>query len=371
MTSTRSRGRLADATSIRDLRPLRIAQIAPPGIPCPPAGYGASELVAGNLTNELVRRGHAVTLFAHPDSPTAARLVSFPAVYDIASAEQREVAHSSLALDHAGDYDVIHNHCILPGASLTRHAPAASLTTLHYLRPILATFATEPYVAVSRAQAGSLSHLNVVGIAHNGVDLGGLPFAAEKSDYLLFLGRIDPKKAPHLAIDIARRAGRRLIVAAPHPSRDNLAYFETEVKPRFGGSIEYVGHVSGAEKARLLGGARGVLMPQQWEEPFGLVAAEAMACGTPVIALRRGALPEIVCDGVTGFVVDHIDDMVEAVDRLGAIDPLRCRRVVEERFTASAMAEAYLRIYRCLIDRQTGQQDAASADPKLAEEMAS
>lgn len=351
MTSARSSRRPAEA-AVRDLRPLRIAQIAPPGIPCPPEGYGASELVAGNLSNELVSRGHDVTLFAHPASPTTARLVSFDGLYEIASAEQREVAHSSLALDHAAEFDIIHNHCIFPGAALIRKAPVPSLTTLHYLRPILTTFSTEPYVAVSHAQARSLPDLNVVGVAHNGVDLRRLPFVAGKSDYLLFLGRIDPKKGPHLAIDVARRLGRRLVVAAPHPSRDNRAYFEDEVKPRLGGPIEYVGHVIGDEKARLIGGAHCVLMPQQWEEPFGLVAVEAMACGTPVVALRRGALPEIIRHGSTGFVVTDVDEMVEAVDRIGSIDPLKCRQVVAEHFTASAMAEAYLRIYHRLLDHR-------------------
>lgn len=341
----------AEPGAVRDLRPLRIAQIAPPGIPCPPEGYGASELVAGNLSNELVRRGHDVTLFAHPASRTEARLVSFDGIYEIASAEQREVAHTSLALDYASEFDIIHNHCIFPGAALIRMAPAPSLTTLHYLRPILSTFATEPYVAVSHSQARSLPNLNVAGVAHNGVDLRRLPFVADKSDYLLFLGRIDPKKGPHLAIDVARQLGRRLVVAAPHPSRDNLAYFENEVKPRLGGPIEYVGHIIGDEKARLIGGAHCVLMPQQWEEPFGLVAVEAMACGTPVVALHRGALPEIVRHGTTGFVVAHVDEMAEAVDRIGSIDPLQCRQVVAEHFTASAMADAYLRIYHRLLDR--------------------
>lgn len=353
--------------SVRDLRRLRIAQIAPPGIPCPPEGYGASELVAGNLSNELARRGHDITLFAHPASPTEARLVSFDGVYEIASAEQREVAHSSLALDYASEFDIIHNHCIFPGAALIRKTPTPTLTTLHYLRPILKTFAHEPYVAVSHAQARSLPNLNVVGVAHNGVDLRRLPFVAEKSDYLLFIGRIDPKKGPHLAIDVARRLGRRLVVAAPHPSRDNRLYFENEVKPRLGGPIEYVGHVTGDEKARLIGGAHCVLMPQAWEEPFGLVAVEAMACGTPVIAFARGALPEIVRDGTTGFVVARVDEMVAAVDRAGSIDPRKCRQVVEEHFTASAMADAYLGIYHRLLDRR----DLDSSAGQTTHEMAS
>lgn len=351
-----------DGPAVRSLRPLRIAQIVPPGIPCPPQGYGASELVAGVLTEELVRRGHDVTLFAHPDSPAHARLISFPVVYEIRSADQREIAHTSLALDLAAEFDVIHNHCIVPGASLTRHAATPSLTTLHYWRPILDTFAAEPYVALSRRQAEQLPQLNIVGVAHNGIALDRHPFVAEKSDYLLFLGRLDPKKGPHLAIQAAQRAGMRIVIAAAPPTCDNVEYVERELEPRFGGRVEYVGHVQGAEKMALLGGARCVLMPLQWEEPFGLVAIEALACGTPVVAYRRGAMPEIIADGEAGYLVDDLDGMVEAISRTDSIDPRRCRQAVERDFTDAAMADAYLHLYDLLLGAAAGGDVTASQE---------
>lgn len=331
-------------------RPLRIAQIAPPGIPCPPDGYGASELVASNLTEELVRQGHEVTLFAHPASRTAARLVSFPQVYDVREAEWREVAHTSLALDHAHAFDIIHNHCIVPGPSLIRHSPVPSLTTLHYLRPLVYTFSDANYVALSQSQARLLGHdLHIAGVAPNGIDLESFPVVEEKDDYLLFLGRIDPKKGLHLAMDAARTLDMRLLIAAGHPTPDNHRYLEEEIKPRLGGKIEHVGHVGTREKIELLGRARAVLMPQQWEEPFGLVAVEALASGTPVVAFRRGALPEIIPDGEAGFIVDTVEGMVEAVGRIGSISARACRRAVEGRFSCTAMANAYLSIYRSLL----------------------
>ncbi|HEU5433516.1 MAG TPA: glycosyltransferase family 4 protein [Thermomicrobiales bacterium] len=356
-------------------KPLRIAQIAPPGIPCPPDGYGASELVAGNLTEELVDWGHDVTLFAHPASVTRAALVSFPRVYDLEDADRRETIHTSLALDYAERFDIIHNHCIRPGPSLIRLARPASLTTLHYVRPILYAFPAAPYAAVSHAQARQLAAgLNIAGVAPNGIDLAAFPVVREKADYLLFLGRIDPKKGVHLAIEAARALDAPLLIAAAHPTPDNRAYFETQVRPGLGGKIEYIGHVGTAEKIRLLGRARCVLMPQQWEEPFGLVAAEALASGTPVVAMRRGALPEIVPDGVAGYLVDGVAEMIDAVSRVGAIRPDDCRNAVEGRYSRAAMTDAYLAIYRRLLDRESAASPAerralafdAAAKPPLA-----
>lgn len=333
-------------------RPLRIAQIAPPGIPCPPDGYGASELVVSNLTEELVRRGHQVTLFAHPESRTKATLVSFPQVYDLKDAAQRELAHTSLALDFAGEFDVVHNHCIAPGPSLLRLAPVPSLTTLHYVRPLLFTFAAQPCAAISHSQARQLREsLNIAGVAYNGIDVASFPLVEDKDDYLLFLGRIDPKKGVHLAIEVARRLDARLLIAAGYPTSDNRAYFEEQIKPKLGGKIEHIGHVGTQDKGTLLARARCVLMPQQWEEPFGLVAVEALACGTPVVALRRGALPEIIRHGQDGFLVDSIDEMAEAVGKTGSIRPQSCRHVVAAHFSVRNMADAYLSLYGRLLER--------------------
>lgn len=331
-------------------RPLRIAQIAPPGIPCPPEGYGASELVVSNLTEELVRQGHEVTLFAHPESRTGARLVSFPRVYDLVDADQREFAHTSLALDFADRFDIVHNHCIAPGPSLLRLTSTPSLTTLHYLRPLLSTFAEENYVALSQSQARLVERkLHVAGIAPNGIDMTLHSLVEDKDDYLLFLGRIDPKKGVHLAMDAARALNMRLLIAAGHPTRDNLGYLENEVTPRLGGGIEHIGHVGAEEKVALLGRARAVLMPHQWEEPFGLVAVEALASGTPVIAFNRGALPEIIPNGQAGFIVEDLDGMTAAIQALDSISPVRCRQAVEDRFSSAAMAAAYLSIYYALL----------------------
>ncbi|HZS94380.1 MAG TPA: glycosyltransferase family 4 protein [Chloroflexota bacterium] len=352
-------------------RPLRIAQIAPPSIPCPPEGYGASELVAGTLTEELVRRGHDVTLFAHPESITKATHVFFPPVYELQDAERRELAHTALVFDRATEFDVIHNHCIQPGPAAI-HAAAGALTTLHYIRPLLRTFATHPYVALSESQRRANPDLNIIGVAQNGIEPTNFMFQAVKNDYLLWIGRIDPKKGPHLAIEIARRLDANLFLAAGYPSRDNIRYWEAQVKPRLGGKVEYLGHVVGAEKRNLFAGARCVLMPHQWEEPFGLVAIEAMASGTPVIALRRGALPEIVRHGETGFVVDTVDEMVDAVSRLDSIDPCACRRLVEERFSAAAMADAYLAVYdRLLTAPPISPREGTTKHPENVIERAS
>jgi len=328
---------------------LRIAQIAPPSIACPPNGYGASELVASTLTEELVRQGHDVTLFAHPESTTSAGHVFFPEVYALTKPEDRELAHMALAFERAGEFDIIHNHCIQPGPAAI-HTVDAALTTLHYVRPLLRTFASHPYVALSRSQRLNHPDLNIVGVAYNGIDCSTFDVVDEKEEYLLWIGRIDPKKGPHLAIEVARRTGRRLLLAAGHPTKDNLEYWERQVKPGLGGGIEYIGHVTAAEKPPLIGRAQAVLMPHQWEEPFGLVAIEAMAAGTPVIAFRRGALPEIVPNGIGGMVVDTVEEMAGMVPKVESIDPWMCRRHVEENFSAAAMAASYVAIYQRVLE---------------------
>src|SRR6185437_6332779 len=219
------------------------------------------------------------------------------------------------------------------------------LSTLHYVHPLVTAFPNAPYVAVSDRQRSALSGINVIGRVYNGIDVNAFALGRHRDDYLMFLGRFHPNKGADLAIEIARRSGRRLIIAAPSPPDDQRDWFEQEIRPKLGGPIEWIGPVERELKARLLGSAAATLLPLRWDEPFGLVMVESMACGTPPIAVRRGAAPEIIVDGVTGFLVDNPHDMIPLVDRASEIDPLACRRHVEACFSVDRMVDQYVDLY--------------------------
>ncbi len=326
----------------------RIAVVSTPHIRTPPQGFGGSEQVAGGLAQELARRGHSVTLFATADSEPIGALQHFPSASPwgpYADPGYREVIHLCHALT-SGKFDIVLNHCLkaVPALALFRDTPV--LTTLHYHPPILDEFPWLNYVAVSRRQA-ALAHgagLNVVGVAYNGIDPSPYQATSHKEDYLLWVGRFHTYKAPDLAIEAAKRLGARLLLAAPPPPEDQRSYFETQVMPRLGDRVEWIGAAEGEAKFRLFERARCTLCPLRWEEPFGLVMVESLAAGTPVIAFRRGAAPEIIVDGETGFIVDDVEGMVQAVRQVERIDPMACRRRVEAHFTASAMVERYLEL---------------------------
>ena len=337
---------------------LRIAQIAPPHKAIPPEGYGGSELVAGNLTEELVRRGHEVTLFAHPDSTTTARLVAFPEAAGITDFDRHELVHAARALEHAvehaADFDIVHNHCLSVGpalAALAGSAGAPVVSTLHYQHTITPAFPEHPYVAISRSQRALAKALNVVAVVYNGIDCARFPLTEHerRSRYLLYMGRMDARKGTDIAIQVARLLDAELVLAGPPPDQDQVPFYEEHVQPWIGGRITYVGEAKGRRKIELLTRARCVLVPSRWNEPFGLVACEAMACGTPVVASTRGALPELVADGETGYLAATPQEMAAGVERAGAINPHRCRRHVEEHFSAASMAEGYLAVYDALL----------------------
>jgi len=329
---------------------MRIAQISTPHIPTPPAGYGGCERIAGYLAEGLVRRGHQVTLFGAAGSTAPADEVrTFPRAAEPAEFDHRELTHVALSLREASRFDVIHNHCLTAGPALAGLVERPCLTTLHYVHPIVRAFPEHPYVAVSECQRRSLPELRFAGVVHNAVDPTAHTFRAVKGDYLLFLGRFHPNKGPHIAIEVARRLGERLIIAAPAPHPDQEPYFEEQVRPGLGGRIEWIGPVEGAEKDRLLGEARCVVLPVCWDEPFGLVYLEAMASGTPVVTFRRGAAPEVVAHGRTGYVVDTVEEMVAAVPLAAGLRPESCRRHVEVSFGVDRMVEDYLEVYRRLL----------------------
>ncbi len=350
---------------------MRIAQLAPPFESVPPRAYGGTERVVHALTEELVRRGHDVTLFASADSVTTARLVPTvdvalwhrqPAYADFAPFWA--VALGTLARELDG-FDLIHNHLDFRGFLLARLAPCPVVTTLHgrldlpELQPVYREFADVPLVSISDAQRRPIAWANWVATVHHGIVLDELSFSSRPGGYLAFLGRISPEKGLDTAIRVARRTGLPLKVAARMPLpftndpnvRTDWEYYEQVIQPLLRDApVELVGEVSGPAKAHFLGGAAALLFPIRWPEPFGLVMPEALACGTPVLALRAGSVPEVLTDGVTGFVRDDEDGLVAAVDRLGELDRARCRAEAERRFSAAAMADRYERVYAQLAE---------------------
>lgn len=348
------------------MRPLRIAQLAAPFETVPPEKYGGTERVISTLTEELVGRGHSVTLFASGDSSTSGRLI--PTVETALWHDpdcQEALPHVMVAIDTAyrrcGEFDIIHNHLewmAFPAARACRGTP--TLSTIHSRldipdqRAAHRHFAGAPLVSISQAQRSPLPGANWVATVYNGIELPAYTSTAASRGYLAFLGRISPEKGLDTAIEVARRTGLPLKIAARMPlnqphnadAQRDWCYYREAVEPHLKEpGIEYLGELGTVEKHAFLAGAMGLLFPIRWPEPFGLAMVEALACGTPVISLRRGSAPEVIEDGVTGFVVDDEEGLVRAVSRLSEIDPARCRAVVERRFSAAAMAEGYEQAY--------------------------
>jgi glycosyltransferase involved in cell wall biosynthesis len=344
---------------------MRIAQIAPLYEAVPPRLYGGTERVIACLCDELVDRGHEVTLFAAASSDTLADLEPVsPALRErMSKQELAEVAphlHLRMLADvyaRAHEFDIVHSHLDVWTLPFASEHPAQSVLTLHgrldvdFAQTVLPLYPTVPLVSVSDHQRTPLAGVDLrwAGTVHNGLDLDPyLQAEREEGDHLLFVGRISPEKGPTLAVDVAQRVSRRLRIAAKVDPFD-LEYFEAEVEPAIGaGDVEFVGEVGEQAKPALFAGASATLFPSDWPEPFGLVMVESMAAGTPVIALRRGAVPEVVVDGVTGFICDDVDEMVAAVARLPEIDPADCRARAR-RFTDRAMADRYEAVYRSLV----------------------
>jgi glycosyltransferase involved in cell wall biosynthesis len=337
---------------------MRIAQIAPLAERCPPAFYGGTERVVSYLTEQLVELGHDVTLFASGDSLTSAELVpcceralrldarvTDPLPYHMAMLEQ--------VMRRADDFDVLHFHIDLMHAPVVREIAQRTLTTLHGrldlpdLRPFYTTFARLPLVSISNYQRRPLPPVNWAGTVYHGLPHELLKFeSGRREGYLAFLGRISPEKRPDRAIEIAVRAGMPLKIAAKI-DRVDQEYWNSKIAPlvRANRNVEFIGEITESEKSEFLGQAHALVFPIDWDEPFGLVMIEAMACGTPVVAYRRGSVPEIIDEGVTGFVVQNLEQAAAAVRRVDALDRRTVRAVFERRFTAERMAKDYCALY--------------------------
>ncbi len=342
---------------------MRIAQIAPIIERVPPKKYGGTERVVHALTEELVKRGHDVTLFASGDSQTSAKLVSvYPrslreARFDeIYGANHLSMLSVGLAYAQHKEFDVIHDHnwtLSLPTANLVKDT---SVVMTHHgpfpphVRRMFEELRGPSVVTISRSQASQVPGINHVGTVYNGLDLNDYPFSATDDGYLLWVGRFDLEKAPHLAIDVARYLDMPLILAGKleaMPAYEN--YFNEYIRPKLGDGVTWVGEVGEAERNKLMSRAKAFLHPVMWPEPFGLTMIEAMACGAPVIGFGRGSIPEVVKHGVSGFVVDDVEGMISAVENISLIDRFECRAHVLENFSAEKMADGYEDVYYKLL----------------------
>ncbi len=359
---------------------MRIAMLAPISWTLPPTGYGPWEQVAYNLTEELVKRGHDVTLFAAGGSKTTAHLVAtVPHALSMWPEDERdrprgfdpetgllegppdaralEQLHIAACMERAaaGEFDIVHSHLHIHALVFGRLIRCPLVSSLHgsaWVRaahPVLLEYKDLPFVSLSDAERQLLPELNYVATVYNGIRLDDYPFEPEKDDYLLFAGRLSPEKGPDKAIEVARRSGRRLLLAGMvEPQYQN--YYKAKLEPHIDGTrIQYLGLLSQADLAPLYRKAAAVLFMIHWCEPCSMVGIEGQSSGTPLIGSRFGYLPEIIRDGETGFLVNNVEEATRAVQNLGEIDPAACRRNVAQRFSAAVMAAGYESVYQSLL----------------------
>jgi glycosyltransferase involved in cell wall biosynthesis len=365
-------------------RRLHIAQVAPLYESVPPKLYGGTERVVSYLSEELVRRGHQVTLFASGDSTAATttidalRPVPLRAAGLIPWGTSLHLPMLSKVFEHSARFDLIHCHIDYWSFPFARMVTTPALTTLHgrldipELFEVYRYYSDAPVVSISNAQRRPLPELNWVGTVHHGLPANQLRFYPGCGKYLAFLGRIAPEKRVDMAIEVARRAQIPLKIAAKVDPVDR-EYFENRIRPLLGAEgVEFIGEISERQKSEFLGNATGLVFPVDWPEPFGLVMIEALACGTPVIARPCGSVAEVLRDGVTGYIGSSVEDLVAAVHRISLIPRQQCRAEFEARFTAAVMAANYERIYYELIDgrRTRAQRNGAKPADAISEEVA-
>ena len=361
---------------------MKIAQVAPLWESVPPTLYGGTERVVSFITEELVRQGHDVTLFASGDSTTKARLVPMcPEALRlskvITNVDAPLVAMLERVFSSANEFDIIHSHLEFLPFPLARRCSTPVVSTLHArldlpeIFPLFKTFSDLPVVSISDAQRKPLPFLNWQATVHHGLPKDLYSFHAQSGKYLVFLGRVAPEKGLDQAIEIAKRVEMPLRIGAKIDPT-NFQYYRAVIEPLLDHPlIEYVGEVTDLEKDDFLGDAYAQLCPYDWPEPFGLVFIESLACGTPVIAYRRGSLPEIIDHGVTGFLCETLDEMVQSVRHVSVIDRNRCRHAFDARFSTERMVQDYLRVYERLVGstaKMPSSTESSSREPIMEAE---
>jgi glycosyltransferase involved in cell wall biosynthesis len=341
---------------------MRIAQICPLWERVPPPAYGGTELVVSLLTDELVRRGHEVTLFASGDSITLANLESvYPRAMRLDPSVKEPAIYEMLQLsqvyERADEFDIIHSHMGCAALPYTRLVKTPTVHTMHGIftpdnEKMFVHAKNQPYVSISDSQRESRLGLNYVATVYNGIDVDSYKFHEKPQEppYLAFLGRLSPEKGAHIAIEIAQRLGFQLKMAGKIDVVD-VDYYEEQIKPHIDGEqIQFLGEANHTQKNALMGGAIATLFPITWREPFGLVMVESMASGTPVIAMELGSTREVIVHGETGFLCNSVDECVESVKQIHHISRLTCRQHIERNFSVSRMVDGYEAVYQQLIE---------------------
>lgn len=357
---------------------MRIAEVSPLWFPVPPTTHGGTERCVYDLTEALVRRGHEVTLFAATGSCTSAELCAqgdpvcrVPDAPSSLSAVRECVMLARLAAVRER-FDIVHCHTEFFHAAVLRELGPRLVTTIHWQtdrrdrQDLFAHFTDLQVVAISASQAVAIPPSNHLGTVHHGIEVSRFRQGQGIPGHAAFIGRMTDQKRPDLAIRIAQAAGLPVELAGP-VDLGNPRYFDERVRPLLGARARYIGEIDDREKQRLIGGASVLLMPIDWPEPFGLVMIEAMACGTPVVAWRRGSVPELVEEGVTGFAVSNFDDAVAAVHAARTLDRSRIRERFEARFTSERMAEGYERLFEQVLERAGRERVATGSDTPTVE----
>lgn len=339
---------------------MRIAQVAPLFESVPPRMYGGTERIVHYLTEELIRMGHGVTLFASGDSQTSAHLIpvcdkALRLAHNSVDPIAHHITQLQMVQEHIADFDIVHYHTDYFHFPLSVHSDNVHVTTLHGrldiadLQNLYHIFNTVPLVSISNNQRKPFPDANWVDTVYHGLPVGLYDCYPDKGKYLAFIGRISPEKGPDKAILMAKKAGIKLKIAAKISDVDER-YFETEIKQLMDDPmIEFLGEIDEEHKGDFLGNALALLFPIDWPEPFGIVMTEAMACGTPVIAYNRGSVPEIIEHKKNGFIINSIDEGITAIEKIDLIDRKQCRKIFEEKYTANRMTQNYLRIYDSMI----------------------